>query len=136
MDEPIVLAPGEGETLGASVVTAARPELSLLELTLEPGASIAPHLHRGHSDAFYVLEGEVEFEIAGEVVSARPGSFVLSPPGVVHGLRNAGERRARLLNLHAPGGFVEYRRALAELRSRGEQPDTAFYERHDVFDPA
>jgi quercetin dioxygenase-like cupin family protein len=135
MDEPIVLGPGEGERLGASVVKAARSELSLLEFTMEPDARIAPHLHRGHSDAFYVLEGEVEFEVAGKVVTASPGSFVLSPPGVVHGLRNAGETRARLLNLHAPGGFVEYRRALAELRASGEQPDTEFYERHDVFDP-
>lgn len=136
MDEPIVLGPGEGERLGASIVMAARPELSLLELTMEPGATIAPHVHRGHSDAFYVLEGEVELQVGEQTVTAPAGSFVLSPPGVVHALRNPGSEPARLLNLHTPGGFVEYRRALAELRRSGEEPDTAFYERHDVFDPS
>lgn len=135
MGKPIVLGPGEGEVLGASVVKAARPELSLLELTMEPGASIAPHLHRGHSDAFYVLEGAVEFEVGGRTFDASPGAFVLSPPDVVHGIRNTGPTRARLLNLHAPGGFVEYRRALAELRARDGTPDQEFYARHDVFDP-
>jgi quercetin dioxygenase-like cupin family protein len=135
VEEPIVLAPGEGERLGASIVKAARPELSLLEFTMEPGAHIAPHLHRGHSDSFYVLEGEVELEVAGETVAATAGAYVLSPPGVVHGLRNPGSEPARLLNLHAPGGFVEYRRALAELRRDGDTPDEAFYERHDVFEP-
>jgi quercetin dioxygenase-like cupin family protein len=136
MDDPIVLHAGEGERLGTSVVKAARPELSLLEFTMEPGAAIAPHLHRGHSDSFYVLEGKVELEVAGETVSAAPGTYVLSPPGVVHALRNPGPGRARLLNLHAPGGFVEYRRALGELQARGERPDAAFYAQHDVFDPA
>ena len=134
MDDPIVLDPGEGEPLGTGVVKAARPELSLIEFVLAPGGAVQPHLHRGHSDSFYVLEGEVEFETGGGVVSATAGSFVLSPAGVVHSFRNVSDAPARLLNLHTPGGFVEYRRELAELHRRGEKPDTAFYERHDVFD--
>ena len=40
----------------------------------------------------------------------------------------------RLLNLHTPGGFVEYRNELRELRAQGVEPDRAFFERHDVFD--
>ena len=40
----------------------------------------------------------------------------------------------RMLNLHTPGGFVQYRRELAELRAKGIEPDRAFYERHDVYD--
>jgi len=134
-DEPIVLRPGEGERLGAGVVKAAGPELSLLEFEMQPGGEIAPHLHRGQSDSFYVLEGEVEFRVENEVVTATPGTFVLSPAGVVHSLRNAGEKPARLLNLHVPGGFVEYRRELAALQAEGVEPDGEFFARHDVFDP-
>lgn len=130
-----VLAPGEGEHVGDSIVKAARPELSLLEGVVDPGEEVRPHLHRAQSDAFYVLEGELEFLVGDRVVTATAGSFVLSPPGVVHGFRNASGRPARILNLHAPGGFVEYRRELDELRRRGETPDRAFYERHDVFSP-
>ena len=134
LDIPIVLAPGEGERLGTGVVKAARPELSLIEFELAPGAEVHAHLHRGHSDSFYVLEGEVEFETGDQVVSATAGSFVLSPVGVVHSFRNVSDAPARLLNLHTPGGFVEYRRELAAFREQGIEPDTAFYERNDVFD--
>jgi hypothetical protein len=68
-------------------------------------------------------------------VSAPAGSYVLSPPGVAHGFRNVSGCQARILTIHAPGGFVGYRRALTELSERGEQPDAAFYEHHDVFCP-
>jgi mannose-6-phosphate isomerase-like protein (cupin superfamily) len=135
VDRPIVLGPGEGERLGGSVVKAAGPELSLLEFELRPGGEILPHLHRGQSDSFYVLEGEVEFRVGDRVVTATPGAFVLSPAGVVHSLRNPGEKPARLLNLHVPGGFAEYRRELAALHAEGTTPDREFFERHDVFDP-
>jgi quercetin dioxygenase-like cupin family protein len=129
MDEPIALAPGEGGRVKAD-----RPELSLLEVTFEPGNGVAPHFHRGHSDSFYVLEGEVEFHLGDEIFHATAGSYVLAPPNVVHWFRNVSEAPVRMLNLHTPGGFVAYRRELAELRDRGIEPDREFFERHDVFD--
>jgi mannose-6-phosphate isomerase-like protein (cupin superfamily) len=64
------------------------------------------HVHRHHTDCFYVLEGEAEFVLNDEVVRAGPGSFVAAPIGAVHGFRNAGEGELRLLNIHAPNtGF-------------------------------
>jgi quercetin dioxygenase-like cupin family protein len=134
MDDSIALGPGEGETLGITVVKADRPEINLLELEVRPGGGVSPHLHKGHTDSFYVLEGEVEIHVGDEVVSATAGSYVLVPPHVVHWFRNVREAPARVLNLHTPGGFVTYRRELEELHARGEQPDTAFFERHDIFD--
>jgi quercetin dioxygenase-like cupin family protein len=128
MNEPIALGPGEGP------VKADRPELSLLEVTFDPGSGVAPHFHKGHSDSFYVLEGELEFHVGDEVFHATPGSYVLAPPNVVHHFRNVGDTAARMLNLHTPGGFVQYRRELRELRAQGIEPDAAFFERHDVFD--
>jgi quercetin dioxygenase-like cupin family protein len=128
VDEPIALGPGEGP------VKADRPELSLLEVTFDAGKGVAPHFHKRHSDSFYVLEGEVEFHVGDDVVHGTPGSYVLAPPNVVHHFRVVGDTPARMLNLHTPGGFVQYRRELRELRDRGTQPDTAFFERHDVFD--
>jgi quercetin dioxygenase-like cupin family protein len=133
-DDPIALGPGEGERVGGNRYLAARPELSFIEGVVSPGAEVAPHLHKGHSDSFYVLEGEVEFHVGHEVVQGTPGSYVLAPPNVVHYFRNVSDRPARLLNLHTPGGFAEYRRELEELQSQGIEPDDAFFERHDVFD--
>ena len=129
MGEPIALSPGEGIPVKAD-----RPELSLLEITFDPGSGVDPHFHKRHSDSFYVLEGEVEFHIGDEVVQGRPGTYVLAPPNVVHWFRNVSDAPVRMLNLHTPGGFVRYRQELRELRERGIEPDRAFFERHDVFD--
>ena len=129
MDDPIALDPGED-----TPVKADRPELCLLEVTFAAERGVEPHLHKRHSDSFYVLEGEVEFHVGDRVVHGTPGTFVLAPPNVVHWFRNVSDAPVRMLNLHTPGGFVQYRRELAELRSQGIEPDTAFSERHDVYD--
>jgi quercetin dioxygenase-like cupin family protein len=134
MDGPIVLRAGDGEQVGGNRIKAARPELSLIEFEVEPEGGVEPHFHKGHSDSFYVLEGEAEFHVGDQVVSGTPGTYVLAPPNAVHYFRNVSEKPARLLNLHTPGGFAEYRRELEALREKGIEPDDAFFERHDIFD--
>jgi mannose-6-phosphate isomerase-like protein (cupin superfamily) len=133
-DAPIVLGPGEGEDLGTTRVLAARSELSLLVFVVQPGGGVSPHFHKGHSDSFYVLEGELEIHVGDEVVNAGPGSYALAPPGVVHYFRNVSDVPVRALNLHTPGGFAEYRRELEKLKADGVEPDRAFFESHDIFD--
>jgi quercetin dioxygenase-like cupin family protein len=130
----ISLGPGEGELVGTSTVKADRPELALQEFVVKPGGAVSPHFHKGHSDSFYVLEGELEFHVGDEVVHGVPGTYVLAPPTVVHWFRNVSDRSARALNLHTPGGFVQYRRELLALHEQGIAPDAAFYESHDVVD--
>jgi quercetin dioxygenase-like cupin family protein len=41
-------------------------------------------VHRGHTDAFYVLEGELAFEIGSErrTITISAGGLVAAPPGV------------------------------------------------------
>ena len=129
MEEPVALAPEEG-----TPVKADRPELSLLEVTFAPGSGVDPHLHKRHSDSFYVLEGEVEFHVGDEIVHGTPGTFVLAPPSVVHWFRNVSDAPVRMLNLHTPGGFAQYRRELRALREQGIEPDREWFESHDVYD--
>ena len=69
-----------------------------------------------------------------DVVHGTPGTYVLAPPDVVHWFRNVSDEPVRMLNLHTPGSFAQYRRELQELRAQGTEPDAAFFERHDVFD--
>jgi quercetin dioxygenase-like cupin family protein len=134
MDDPIVIPPDEGELVGTSRLKADRPELAMMEFEISPGGGVSPHFHKGHSDSFYVLEGELELHVGDEVVRGTPGTYVLAPPDVVHWFRNVSDRTARALNLHTPGGFVQYRRKLLALQEQGITPDEAFFERHDVFD--
>jgi quercetin dioxygenase-like cupin family protein len=84
------------------------PELEVVELAFGPEfEGVPPHTHSDHADSFYVLEGEAEFMVDGEVLRALPGSWVSAPIGVSHGFRNAGDGELRLLNVHAPNvGFA------------------------------
>ena len=55
------------------LIKVARPELSLIEYDAGPNyAGASPHYHERHTDAFYVLEGELEFTI-GRETDPRPG---------------------------------------------------------------
>ena len=103
-------------------------------LEVRPGNGVSPHFHKGHSDSFFVLEGELEIHAGDEVVNAVAGTYVLAPPRVVHWFRNVSDAPARFVNIHTPGGFAQYRQELVELRAQGVEPDRAFFERHDIFD--
>jgi quercetin dioxygenase-like cupin family protein len=130
---PVVLGPGEGEALSHDsgqppTLKCGRDELAAIEFLFPRGRNIGLHIHRRQCDSFYVLEGELLFELDGDRVPAPAGSFLLAPPGLVHGLSNP-DTEVRALNVHAPSrGFHEQMRA----RRDGREVDNDLY---DVFDP-
>ncbi len=87
-----------GDTLG---------KYCLVEAVVPPGLGAPPNHHAGETEAFYVLEGEVEFMVAGETRVARPGSHVSIPDGAVHAFTARGPAPARVLILNAPGHMHE-----------------------------
>jgi quercetin dioxygenase-like cupin family protein len=112
MAEPILTPPGGGERFERDnrviTILSDLPGLSALLIEFEPSFDVEPHWHDDHVDAFYVLEGEVEFTIGTEKRRAGPGTYVAAPPGSLHGFANPGPGRAKILNLHAPdAGFVD-----------------------------
>ena len=134
MDEAIVNGPGEGELLRGRnrtfLIKADRPELSLIEYDAGSDyAGASPHYHERHTDAFYVLAGELEFTLGRETVRAPAGTAVVASPGIVHAFTNASGGRVRFLNVHAPdAGFAAYIRAV----TRGER---ATFDTVDVDGP-
>ena len=117
VDEPsgaadaILAGPGGGERIArspgiANTIRAVTSQVSLFELEFdERWEGVDPHRHDDHVDSFYVLDGEVEFQLGEESVRAGPGTFVSAPIGVTHGFRPVG--RARVFNIHAPdAGFA------------------------------
>ena len=106
--EPIVIRPGESNVIGnveflARTVDTPRFNVAIIEIVA--GRELEPHVHDDEDDAFYIVEGEMTFVFGGEEAKAGPGTFVLVPPGVVHGVRNDTDRAVRMLNVHAPAGF-------------------------------
>jgi mannose-6-phosphate isomerase-like protein (cupin superfamily)/predicted enzyme related to lactoylglutathione lyase len=82
-------------------------EYSLYELTVPPQLGALPHIHHRETEAYYVLDGEVEFLRGEHTVRARVGEFVFVPRGVVHGFTNVGQEPARFMGIVTPGGLHE-----------------------------
>jgi len=122
VDEPVVLGPGEGESMRNFVILAGREEIVLTEFHYAPHQDgPARHIHRHHADGFYVLEGRLRLTLDEEQLILHRGGFVLIPPEVIHTFANPDPEPGRYLNLHAPGmGFDEY------LRGRNEEFDQVY----------
>jgi mannose-6-phosphate isomerase-like protein (cupin superfamily) len=109
VDRAVVIRAGEGvrtgnvEFLGLSEHS---PRLNVSVITMAPNADgPGTHVHAEEDDAFYILDGALTFLLDEGEVPAPTGTFVLVPPGVNHGFRNALDRPTRVLNIHAPAGF-------------------------------
>ncbi|MBU2961410.1 cupin domain-containing protein [Citreicella sp. C3M06] len=75
----------------------------LVECLVPVGAGAPPNHHAGETEGFFILEGQVAFNIAGEDRLAGPGDFVAIPDGAMHAFQAIGDGPARLLILNAPG---------------------------------
>jgi mannose-6-phosphate isomerase-like protein (cupin superfamily) len=130
----ILREPQDAERQGIGAIRLTLEDIYMAEYELEPGSEPGtPHYHARHSDTFYVLDGELEFVIAGRTVRAKAGTVLAAPRGAIHAFPVAIGGRARFLNLHTPGGFERYIRELAAMRARGETPTDEFFRAHDQF---
>ena len=125
MDAPVVIPPREGEVIGDSPqrrveILCDRDALHATWSRFGPGREGAdPHIHRRHTDVFYVLEGEltVRLGLEDDLVVVPQGALARVPPLVVHGFRNGSDKEMRYLNFHAPGvGFADYMRGIRDGR--------------------
>jgi quercetin dioxygenase-like cupin family protein len=132
--EPVVVRVRNGETITAMqrrevIILAERRDLTITWSRYAPGERGPDlHVHREHTDAFYVLEGELTFALGPEpeVTRLGAGGFVAVPPNVAHSFANESGADARWLNIHAPDtGFAAY------LRAARDGASASF----DSFDP-
>jgi quercetin dioxygenase-like cupin family protein len=100
-------------------------ELGVVEMQMPPRAGGPPlHVHPTHGEGFYVLEGQLAFQIGTEVVTAGPGTWLFAPRNVPHTLANPGDQLGTLLCFFAPGGFERrFARALAQQAGGPLPPD-------------
>jgi quercetin dioxygenase-like cupin family protein len=109
------MATGSDSRTGSILVE--REDLSVTYATRPGGERVtSSHVHQ-HTEAFYVLEGELTFQVVAERETVRMGAggFVAVPPGVAHSYGTAGDEEARWLVIHAPdGGFAAFMRGLVD----------------------
>ena len=116
------LKEGEGEAwwwLGPTLVTIKATgketggRYTLVEV-LEPDGVEAPlHVHHREDEAFWILEGELTFQVGDETIQASPGSFLFGPRDVPHGY-TVDSGPARMLWVLSLAGFEEFIYATSE----------------------
>ncbi|MGW0811213.1 cupin domain-containing protein [Nonomuraea sp. NPDC002799] len=105
-------------------------------LTLAAGARGARrHYHALSSELFYVVDGEMEFELDGEVMPVGAGGLVVVPPRMPHAFGAAPGSTAVLLVVLTPGvDRFGYFRALGRIQHGLDSFDSLLpeQERYDV----
>ncbi len=143
-DKAIVFEAGEGKLLSArgsamffkATHASTNGAFSFMERTLPPSSrKPPPHIHTNCEEAFYVLDGEIEFFLGNETVIGRPGSFVHVPGGVSHTFGNTVTTPSRLLIIHAPAMdsyFEELQALWAGAVAPNVEDERALMKRHGM----
>ena len=101
-------------------------ELGVVEMQMPPRAGGPPlHVHPTHGEGFYVLEGQLAFQVGSEVVTAGPGTWVFKPRNEWHTFWNASETPCEIIEIISPAGFENFFRGLAEVYATEGGPDLA-----------
>jgi quercetin dioxygenase-like cupin family protein len=83
-------------------------EVSAIEIVAGAGFA-GPSLHRHDFDeAFYVLDGELTFQLGDERFVYGPGELAFAPRAVAHTFANLSGKAARALIVCTPAGFERY----------------------------
>lgn len=143
--EAVIIQAGQGKALslrGTQVAYKAEGQRSaggptFLEFTAAPGFNTGDHIHSQIEEIFYVVEGEFRIRAGDRVLRAKPGDFVLVPPGVPHGFANPIGGPAKMVLLISPAGVHErYFEDLAEILAKPGPPDvgaiSALRQRYDT----
>jgi quercetin dioxygenase-like cupin family protein len=117
-DEPYFTDKGEARWYGNSLWEMLVPndatggKLSMFQATMPEGFSPPRHIHTREDEIFLVVDGDVVFDIDGELRIAGPGAALYMPRGVPHTFRIQSQT-ACVLGVMAPGAFEELFRNLS-----------------------
>ena len=94
---------------------------SMVEIKVPKNSKLPPgpagHVHTREDESWYIIDGELQFEVGDETVTAGPGSLVYAPRNVPHSYRVV-KAPARYLLMFTPAGIEPLFAEVAELRKR------------------
>ena len=80
-------------------------QYDLFDAYVPTNVGTLPHIHLKQDEGFYILDGEVEFQLDNNTLTATAGTFVNVPKGHIHAYRNLGTEPARMLVQGVPSGL-------------------------------
>lgn len=80
-------------------------QYDLFDVYVPPDVGAAPHIHLKQDEGFYILDGEVEFQLDEKTITATAGTFVNAPKGTIHAWKNSQTTPARMLVQGIPSGL-------------------------------
>ena len=110
---------GEGLAVIKATGADTGARIAIIEVTEPPGAVAPKHVHHKEDEGFWVLEGEVTFDVGGTTIVASAGDYAFGPRDIPHSYR-VGPDGCRMLFIVTPAGFEELVRLIsvpAESRS-------------------
>jgi mannose-6-phosphate isomerase-like protein (cupin superfamily) len=119
--KPVAVRSGEGEArwwfgaLAEIKATAADTggQMTIVEVTEHPRAEAPLHVHHRDDEGFWILEGDLTFEVGDEIIEASAGDYVFGPRDIPHRF-TVGDRGCRMLFIMVPGGMENVIRATSE----------------------
>ena len=126
---PVVTPPDSGQKLNVLGITIfirvhgrdTGGSHSVVESHDTPGGGPPPHIHHREHETFQVLEGQYEFNVAGQTVMAGPGTTLFAPRGVPHTYRYVGTKPGKLMCTITPAGFEGFFEEVSRLTPEQQQ---------------
>lgn len=112
--KPVAVPTDEGEarwwfgSLAVIKATAADTggQMTIVEITEAPGTEAPLHVHHREDEGFWILEGDVTFEVGDTTIEAHTGDYVFGPRDIPHRY-TVGDAGCRMLFIFTPGGFED-----------------------------
>ncbi|OKH59473.1 cupin domain-containing protein [Scytonema sp. HK-05] len=97
---------------------------STFEFFIPPQNGSPPHIHWREDETFYILEGELFFQVGDQEIVLSAGSFVHAPKGVPHCFKNMGTTPAITLTTAIPAGLEKFFEEVGYLVKDKDTPVT------------
>jgi mannose-6-phosphate isomerase-like protein (cupin superfamily) len=109
MDEPVLFSAGEGDSVtlrGTRVTFKVKSDqaqgFSCTEWVAAPGFDTGLHVHERLEETWYMVDGELEFQVGDDTFLASRGASVFVPPRVPHAFANRQQTPAKFLLMMSP----------------------------------
>ena len=112
--KPVVVRSDEGDAYWwfgnlAVIKTTAHDsagQLTIVEITAPPGLEVPLHVHHRDDEGFWILEGDVTFDVGDVTIEAHAGDYLFGPRNIPHRY-TVGNDGCRMLFIMVPGGLED-----------------------------